>query len=71
MAKATNVAAAPAEGAGSALLTLTEFCTRLSETNRRVPLIGAFEFTEKSAGRVKDTEAAYKERFEAFVNKPA
>lgn len=51
-------------------LSLTEFCTRLSETVKRPELIGAFEFTERRAGRNKATEAEYRSRFDAFVKTP-
>lgn len=51
-------------------VTLTEFCTRLSMTDKRVELIGGFEFTERVARRVKDAESAYRSRFNAFINKP-
>lgn len=71
MAKTPAVAATPVESAGSTPLTITEFCIRLSERERRVPLIGAFEATEKRAGRIKDTESAYQSRFVEFINKPA
>lgn len=52
-------------------LGLGEFCARLSASDRRVELIGAFHFAEKRAGRVKDTEANYKARFSAFCRQPA
>lgn len=51
-------------------ITLIEFCERLSTTLRRQELIGAFYFVENRAGRVRDTEAAYRSRFDAFVNTP-
>jgi len=51
-------------------LTLTEFCIRLSANVRRPELLGAFEFSEKRAGHLKDTEKAFAQRFEAFKNKP-
>lgn len=52
-------------------LTVDEFCTRLSATDRRVELIGAFHATEKAAGRAKDLESAFLARFESFVSQPA
>lgn len=52
-------------------LSLEEFCKRLSASDRRVELIGAFHHVEKSAGRDRDTESAYSARFVAFVNQPA
>lgn len=51
-------------------VTLDEFCRRLSTSDRRVEMIGAFEHVEKSAGRTKDTESAYRGRYEEFINQP-
>lgn len=53
------------------VLTLQEFCTRLSESDRRVNLIGAFEFNERSTSKLHDTEDAYRARYNAFLNRPA
>lgn len=52
-------------------LSLDEFCQRLSATDKRVELIGAFHYFEKVAGRTQDTSDKYTARFEAFVNQPA
>lgn len=52
-------------------LSLDEFCARLSQTDRRVEMIGAFNAAEKAAGRVKDTEQAFNARYVAFINQPA
>lgn len=52
-------------------LTLAEFCTRLSSTDRRVELIGGFEHSERRAGRSKDTEEAYAARYADFLSQPA
>ena len=52
-------------------LSIEEFCTRLSAEDSRVELIGAFAATEKAAGRTHDTETAYRQRFEQFINQPA
>jgi uncharacterized NAD(P)/FAD-binding protein YdhS len=52
------------------LVTLNEFCTRLSMTDRRVELIGGFHFTETQAGRLKDAESNYQARYTAFLTKP-
>jgi hypothetical protein len=49
-------------------ISLTEFCQRLSETVSRPELIGGFEFVERRAGRLKDTEAEFRARFDAFIN---
>lgn len=51
-------------------LSLDEFCTQLSQTDKRVEAIGAFHTTEKTAGRVKDLASAYTARFSAFLNQP-
>ena len=51
-------------------LTLSEFCTRLSEKVSRPELLGGFEFVERRAGRIKDVESAYQARFDAFVKTP-
>ena len=51
-------------------LTLSEFCTRLSEKVSRPELLGGFEFVERRAGRIKDAESAYQARFDAFVKTP-
>lgn len=51
-------------------LSITDFCTRLSETVSRPELIGAFAAVEQRAGRVSDTAAKYRARFDAFVNQP-
>ena len=66
--KPKNPAPAPAkaEVVGGVKLTLQEFCARLSKTCNRTELIGAFEYTERRAGRIKDEEAAFNERFQAF-----
>jgi hypothetical protein len=50
--------------------TLVEFCARLSKTDKRVELIGAFHHSEVAAGRVKDLESEFQSRFTAFINKP-
>ena len=52
-------------------ITVDEFCTRLSKTDKRVELIGAFHFDEKQAGRIKDADSAFSARFVEFANKPA
>lgn len=56
--------------AGPVAITLDEFCTRHSKTDRRVELIGAFHFDETRSGRTKDLEDKYLARFEAFATQP-
>lgn len=51
-------------------LTLTEYCIRLSRTDRRVEMIGGFNHSERVAGNVKDTEANFARRYDEFINKP-
>jgi hypothetical protein len=51
-------------------LTLTEFCIRLSSRDRRVALIGGFNYTETQTGVIKDLESKFQARFDAFANKP-
>lgn len=51
-------------------ITLDEFCTLLSATDRRVEMIGAFNHVEKKAGRIKDFDENYRSRFDAFANQP-
>ena len=68
---AVSAVKAAATAPDSFSLSLTEFCTRLSSKDKRVELIGAFFSTEKAAGRVLDTEAAFSNRFEAFASAPA
>lgn len=62
--------AAPATSGGEEL-TASEFCMRLSRTDKRVEMIGAFHHSEKSSGKVKDTESAFQARYAAFLVKPA
>lgn len=52
-------------------MSLDEFCRRLSVTDKRVELIGAFFATEESAGNVSDTAADFAGRYDQFINKPA
>lgn len=71
--KKTEAPAAIAEtpAATAVALSLTEFCTRLSETVRNRPeLIGGFYASEKAAGYSKGLESEFRERFDAFVKKP-
>lgn len=58
----------PAEAAP--VVTLDEFCSRLSQTDRRVELIAGFHASERSSGRTNGAEADFAARFTAFVNKP-
>lgn len=52
-------------------LTLDEFCSQQSKSDKRVALIGGFHATEKAAGRVKDTAKAFAARFDNFIKQPA
>lgn len=66
----TPSAAAP-DAIGDFPLSLDEFCQRLSKTDRRVEMIGAFYSVEKAAGRTKGLTREFTSRFEAFVKSPA
>lgn len=59
-----TVADAPQE------VTLNEFCIRLSVSDKRVEMIGAFNYSETVAGHMKDTEDAFAARYQTFINKP-
>lgn len=74
MSKQSNTpepVSAEAPAASDFPLSLDEFCTRLSSTDKRVELIGAFHHVEKVAGRVQDTSGNFAARFEAFAKQPA
>lgn len=72
MAKSdTTQPEAKSQATNSPAMTLHEFCTRLSETEKRVELLGAFEAKERKAGRNKATAEVYAASFAAFINKPA
>jgi hypothetical protein len=51
-------------------ITISEFCSRLSESLRKPELIGAFHSTEVAAGTVRATAQAFQAHFDEFVNKP-
>lgn len=71
MATAPKSTANAVQGEKEIPLSLDEFCTRLSQSDRRVELIGGFHSVEVRAGRTKDVESAFKARFDEFVNAPA
>lgn len=52
-------------------LALDEFCMRLSATERRTSLIGAFHLVQRRAGRLTAPESFYRTAFAAFVHAPA
>lgn len=56
--------------ADSPVQTLDDFCCELSTGSKRVELISAFAHVESMAGRLRDTEANYQARFEAFIGQP-
>jgi hypothetical protein len=70
MSKTASPAPAAVVVVETVQLTLNEFCQRLSETVRRPELLSAFEYTERTAGRLKDSTAAFEERFEQFRKTP-
>jgi hypothetical protein len=54
-----------------ARVSLDEACRAISRHSRRTILIAAFHFDEEQAGRLSDTEDAYRARFDAFARRPA
>lgn len=52
-------------------LSLDEFCTRLSLTDKRTEMIGAFHHSEKNKGVSKDSESNFNQRFAKFCKLPA
>lgn len=50
---------------------IDEFCIRLSATEKRVELVGAFNHSERVAGRVLALDSEWMARFDAFVHQPA
>lgn len=68
--QAPKAAASDEQPVAAVPLTLDEFCVRLSETVRSPEAIGAFHHTERAAGRMVDTEAAYRARFDSFLTTP-
>ncbi|NCC29498.1 MAG: hypothetical protein EOM22_15515 [Gammaproteobacteria bacterium] len=53
------------------ILSLDEFCARLSERVRKIPLISGFAADRRKAGHLRDSEAAYQTAFNAFRNRSA
>jgi len=62
--------AKPAKAPDSFPLTVEEFCAGLSQTDKRVEMIGAFCAEERTAGRVRDDAVAYRKRYQAFCTRP-
>lgn len=52
-------------------VSIDEACARISAGDGRVELISAFHSEERAAGRLRDTEDAYRSRFAAFAARPA
>lgn len=70
MAKSNTSETTTAPESAPILLSITDFCARLSETVSRPELIGAFAAVEQRAGRVSDTAEKFRARFDAFINQP-
>lgn len=58
---------ADAPEAPPARVSLEQFCTELSRTDKRVEMIGAFHNQEKRNARTYDTSDAYASRYDAFT----
>lgn len=79
-AKPTDTTA-PADGVATAApaddvvtefpLSVEEWCTQLSATDRRPELIGAFASVETRAGRGRALPSAYAKRYAEFIKTPA
>lgn len=61
---ATPSTEAPAE------LALHEWCANVSQTDRRVELLGAFYTIETREGRVKAPPEVFADRYAEFANRP-
>ena len=70
MAKSDEVLVSSAPVQEPILVSLNEFCSRLSETVARPELIGAFAFSERATSISRDTVDAFQARYTAFINKP-
>lgn len=70
MAKNSASEATPQTADAAPKLSITDFCTRLSETLSRPELIGAFAAAEQRAGHVIDTSDRFQDRFDAFIHQP-
>lgn len=64
----TEITEAPA--ATEQEVTLAEFCTNLSKTDRRVELIAGFHADERASKRVKSTASDFSARYAKFISKP-
>lgn len=51
-------------------LALHEWCANVSQTDRRVELLGAFFTIESREGRVKAPPAVFADRYAEFANRP-
>lgn len=49
---------------------LVDWCALESANTRRISLLSAFHHSENKAGRLRDTAANFKQRFDAFATKP-
>lgn len=70
--KAEKQIEAPAQPDNSNFpITLQEFCTRISVTDKRVELIGAFYTTKLAAGVTNAVQADFAAMLNEFANQPA
>jgi len=52
-------------------ITIEQFCTALSATDKQVELIGSFHNAERAAGHHADSHENYQARYLAFASQPA
>lgn len=73
VAAASEAPAAPVDVAfdPSFDITLTEWCSARSSSDRRVELLSAFHQHETQSGRTKASAAAFLASFARFISRPA
>lgn len=67
---ATPAAAPAVQPQRDGKVTLEQFCVTLSQSDKRVAMIGAFHQEEKLAKHWKDTPAGFRARYQAFCIRP-
>lgn len=71
MAKNQTTESAQADEQVIAQISLSEYCARVSSTDKRVELIGAFFKSQVSCGATSGTETEFDAAYQLFVNQPA
>lgn len=71
IAPATEILNVEAQPVGTFDISLDEFCRRASSGKAGPELLGGFYQSQKAAGVIKSSEAAYFAALEAFKKQPA